>query len=143
MVGLSRFGGLWLRGGSGLWNLTTTPVALNTWESANDGIGGIDAQVNNGQIICRVPGFYVAYCSLTFTVTAGHVIYAEFYQNGLRGAGFRAHAEGIASGGPVNLFIIGAANLDIGDVVQVYVYSDQAGGTNFVHVDGQFGMINL
>lgn len=142
-MGLSRFGGLWLSGGSAIWNLTTTPVALNTWESVSDGAGGIDAQLNNGQIIIRVPGFYAAYCSLSFTIEAGSVLYAEFWVNGALGNQFRAHAEGIASGGPMNLFILGAANLKENDVVQVYVYSDQAGGTDFVHVDGQFGLISL
>lgn len=142
-MALTRFAGLWLRGGSGLWNLTTTPVALNTWEHANDGHGGIDAQVPYGQIIIKKPGYYIGYCSLTFTVTAGHIVYAEFYVNGAAGAGFRAHAEGIASGGPVNLFLMGGSDLNENDVVQVYVYSDQAGGTNFVHVDGQFGVMSL
>lgn len=138
-----RFAGLWLTNGSGLWNLTTTPVALNTWDHANDGLGGLDATTNNGQIIIKRPGIYAAYCSLTFTVTAGHVVYAEFRVNGAVGAWFRAHAEGIASGGPVNMFLLGASALNENDVVQVYVYSDQAGGTNFVHVDGQFGLIAL
>lgn len=142
-MALSRFAGLWLRGGSGLWNLTTTPAALNTWNHANNGHGGIEATVNNGQIIIKKPGYYIGYCSISFTVTAGSIIYAEFYVNGVPGAGFRAQAEGIASGGPVNLFLMGGSDLNENDVVQVYVSSDQAGGTNFIHVDGQFGVISV
>lgn len=142
---MNRIGGLWLAGGSGLWNLTTTPVALNTWDHANDGRGGIDADVVNGKIVCKVPGLYLAFVSLTFTVTAGHIIYAELRENDNApgGSQFRAHAEGIASGGPVNITLFGSANLNENDIVQVYVYSNQAGGTNFVHVDGQFGLLGI
>lgn len=140
---LERWAGLWTIGASGLVNLTTTPVLLNSWENAVDG-PGCDANVSGGQITIKVPGFYVAYASITFTATAGDTIYFEFYLNGVQNiVRFRNHAEGIASGGAVNVAILGGANMKIGDVVQIYMYSDNAGGTNFVHVDGQFGLITL
>ena len=138
----SRFGGLWVQGGAGVWSLTNVPAALTSWTDASDGIGGIDADLVDGKIVVKVPGVYMLYASLSFTIPAGSILTAIFYVNGVAG-GYSARAEGIASGGPVNLFMIGAGMGDVGDVVQVYIYSDQAGGTNFTLVDGQFGALSL
>ena len=141
-MGLSRFAGLWSIGNSGLWSAKTTPEALNAWSNATSAVG-VDATVSGGKLICKVPGYYLAHCQLSANLQAGEIFHIELRVNGATGSGFRASAEGIASGGLVNMALVGVANLKIGDYVQVYVYSNNAAGATFELVDGQFGILSI
>ena len=138
---MGRFAGLWTYGGAASLALTTAPVPMTLWTLASDG-PGVDASLADDGLHIKVPGFYAAYATMSFTADAGETIYAELRVNGLTGSGFRISAEGIASGGTVSMLVMGAANLNVGDVVQVYVYSDNV-ATTFTLVDGQFGVFGL
>lgn len=140
-MGLSRFGGLWTYGGVATQALDTTPTILSLWAHAADG-PGVNADVAASSLTIKVPGYYAAYVSLTFSADAGQVVFAELRLNGSVGAGFRAAHEGIASGGVVNLFFMGAANMNANDQVSVYVYDD-SDGTTLTLIDGQFGVISI
>lgn len=141
-MALSRFGGLWTHDGVAAMTLDTTPVLLTLWDHAAELSPGVTCSLADDGLHIKVPGFYVAYCSLSFAADAGEIVTAEFRVNGLVGAAFRGSAEGLASGGRVNVMFLGAAKLDKGDVVQVYVYSSAA-STTFTLVEGQFGLFSI
>lgn len=138
---MARFAGLWSVAGDGIANLTTTPVALTSWENAGDG-PGCNATREGGRIIVKVPGYYAAFCMLSFIGATGDTYYAEFRVNGEVGSWFRSSVDGVDNA-TSHLALMGAALLHEGDVIQIYVYSDNAGGATFTHTDGQFGIFSL
>lgn len=142
-MGLSRFGGLWVTNIPTAVATTTVPSILTAWTLQGSGPKGATGQADAdaGTITIRTPGWYLAHCSLSFDGDAGRTFYAEFRVNGVVGSHYRASAEGIASGGRVNLAFLGGANLHRGDVVSIYVYSDLA--ATMTIVDGQFGLISI
>lgn len=140
-MGNSRVGGLWIANVPTAVALTTVPGKLTAWVNEGTIPGCTDVDADEGTVVIKVPGWYVAHCSLSFDGDAGRTFYAEFRVNGLVGTHCRGSAEGIASGGRVNIAFIGAAFLHEGDVVTVYVYSDLA--ATMTLVDGQFGLFSL
>lgn len=137
-----QFGGLWTYGGTDSLTLDTTPILMTLWDNAASISPGVTSDLSQDGLVIKVPGIYFGYCSLSFTADAAEIVTAEFRVNGVVGATFRGSAEGIASGGRVNLMFMGAANLNVGDVVQVYVYSDTS-TTTFTLVEGQFGLFAI
>lgn len=137
---MSRYVGMWIYGGATARTLTTTPVILDDWVLAASGPGA-DADPDFGTVTIKVPGIYVSYCMLSFIGTTGDTYYVEFRVNGVVGAAFRGSVDGITSG-TAQFSAMGGARLHEGDVVSVYVYSDNAGGSTFTLVDGQFGLFN-
>lgn len=105
-MGLSRFGGLWITNVPTAVATTTVPTKLTAWTLAGDG-PGVDADATAGTLEVKKSGFYMCHCSLSFNGDAGRTFYAEFRINGVVGSHFRASAEGIASGGRVNLAFFG------------------------------------
>jgi len=138
---LTKFAGLWNYATSALWTVNTTPTKFNGWEHSQNG-PGVEADHNFGHIRIEQPGTYIAYAFLSFIGTTGDTYFVEFRENGNVGAGFRACVDGI-TGGVSHVSLMGAANVDPGDVIEMYIYSDNAGGSNFTLVDGQFGLFSM
>lgn len=136
----SRIGGLWITNVPTAVALSDVPAVLTAWVNAGTMPGWTDVSATAGTVTVRKPGWYLAHCALSFDLDAGRTAYAEFRVNGVVGSHFRSSVEGIASGGRVNLSILGGAFLHEGDVVTIYVYSDLA--ATMTLVDGQFGIFS-
>lgn len=137
----TKYGGLWNYATATLETVTTTPAKLTSWEHAQDG-PGVNADKTLARLIVEQPGMYIAYAHLSFMGTTGDTYFFEFRENGNLGAGFRNCVDGL-TGGVSHVSLMGAADANIGDAIELYVYSDNAGGSNFTLVDGQFGLLSL
>jgi len=131
-------GGLWNYKATQLDTVNDTPTIFRSWEAANS-ILGVDADNVAGTLTIKQPGVYVGYAMLSFMGTTGDTYFVELRVNGGLGLGFRAGVDGI-TGGMSHMSVMGAAQLNVGDVISLYVYSDNAAGSNFTLVDGQFGV---
>lgn len=134
-----RIGGLWNYAATQLDTVNTTPTIFRSWEHANTPQAGIEVDATAGTLRILQPGLYLAYAMLSFIGTTGDTYFAEFRVNGAVGAGFRCCVDGI-TGGVSHMSVMGGSQLHEGDVVSLYVYSDNAAGSNFTLVDAQFGV---
>ena len=113
---------------------------LRQWNKASD--LGIDAQLSTDSIRIEVPGNHFVQCTLSFYGEADVTYYAEIRVNGLT-LGLVSTQEVTVASKPFNMTVIGAGTVDIGDLVSVYIGSDEAGGANFRLLYGQFGVMSL
>lgn len=134
-----RIGGLWNYGATQLDTVDTTPILFRSWEHANSPQMGIEVDKAAGTLRILQPGLYLAYAMLSFIGTTGDTYFAELRVNGAVGVGFRCSVDGI-TGGVSHMSVMGGSRLNVGDVVSLYVYSDNAAGSNFTLVDAQFGL---
>lgn len=132
-----RIGGLWNYAAAQLDTVNTTPTIFRSWEHAS-GVG-IDADAAAGTVTIKQPGFHLAYAMLSFIGTTGDTYFAEFRVNGAVGAGFRCSVDGLTDG-VSHMSVMGGSVLNVGDVISLYIYSDNAAGSNFTLVDAQFGV---
>lgn len=141
-MGLTRFGGLWIDDGFTAISVDDTSAIFTSWEHGAAGPGTtVDADA--GTLRVDIAGFYIGYCNISALVAAADTVFFEFRVNDVAWGAFKGSAEGIASGGVVNIAFMGGARLNEGDVVSVYVYSNNAGGTAVTPVDAQFGLIGV
>lgn len=135
-----RVAGLSVREGTDTQTITTTPALCTLWATGSAN-AGFDVDLGQDGFVVKVPGWTYAVCSMCFSGDATHTVHAEFRVNGTT-VGKRGSAEIIASGGITTLTFHDGADLNIGDVVQVYVYDDD-NGTQLTLVDGQFGLLQV
>lgn len=124
---------------------TSTPAKL-----ANIGASGIYEGVNvvhaDNKIIIKTPGLYQVFAQVSFAKGAAdgadnfHVF---LYRNGLStGFGFaRYMAAAVADVGSGSLY--GILDLNVNDVLELYLFTDGAGPYTITVVDAQFGVIGL
>ena len=139
-MGLSRFGAQWLDGGVAPIQLTTTPHAYDIFNHRQNG-PGVDA-LADGRLLVKVPGYYLAMFNLSFNGQAGVIYFAQMREDGVAYS-YIASAEGIASGGRVNLTLIAGGHPDKDTYVQVYVYCNSAVAKTFTPTHAQFSVISL
>lgn len=115
---------------------------LRQWELAAE--SGPDADLGQDAIVIKTPGTYFVHASLSFRGTAGVTYYAELRVNDARVQGGLLAAQHVpTTGEPFNMTVVGAGLLNEGDIVSVYVGSDEAGGANFQMLYGQFGLFKV
>ena len=135
----NRFGGAWLEGGVAPITLTTTPYAFDLYNHYQSGPGVL---AEAGKLLVQVPGYYLATFNLSFNGAAGVIYFAQMREDGVASA-FISSAEGIASGGRVNLSLIAGGHPDKDAIIQVYVYCNQAVAQIFTPTHAQFSVVNL
>ena len=136
----NRFGAIWLDGGVAPISLTTTPYAFDIYNHYQDG-PGVDAGLD-GKFHIKVPGFYMVTFNISFNGVAGVIYFAQIREDGATSS-YTASAEGIASGGRVNLTLVAGGKPNKDAVVQAYVYSNNAVAQAFTPTHAQFSIISL
>ena len=112
------------------------------WDSVGE--FGIDAQLEQDAIRIKVAGNHFLNCGITFHGEANVTYFAELRRNGLRIAeGFMAAQEVTIADKPFHMAVFGAYTLREGDLISVYIGSDEAGGADFRMIYGQFGVMSL
>lgn len=140
-MGLSRWAALWTTSGSqAAKTLTTAPTLLDRWISAHDG-PGVDAQAASDGIRIKVPGTYLAIANISFIGATGDTYTMQLRVNGA-GTDIRSTVDGLSNATSF-MSIMAAAPLSEGDVVSVYVFSDNGAGSTFTLTNGQFGVVSI
>jgi len=140
-MALSRFGGMWTYANA--TPLTDIPradeAALKvTWQRGQG--KGVEVDHLTGDFTVQVPGFYLAFATLSFIGTTGITYFFEMATPDSTGF-FRATADGL-TGGAVNVALVGGSDFNEGDVVSLYIWCDED-GENITIVDGQFGLLSI
>ena len=138
-MGLSRLGACWLDGGVAPITLTTTPYAFNIYNNHQSGPGVV---AEAGKLYIKQPGYYLATFNLSFNGVAGVIYFAQMREDG-EPSSYVASAEGIASGGRVNLALLAGGHPHKDAVIQVYVYCNNAVAKSFTPTHAQFAVISL
>lgn len=100
--------------------VTTTPVKLG-YISAYTLKEGMQAVVGENSLIAKVPGIYSILTSVSLSIDANTNVYLAIYKNG-EFTGF-VSSQYVTVSGISNIVVFGTLELDIDDVVEIYIYS--------------------
>ncbi len=120
---MNRFGTCWLNGNAAPLTIGTTPEGFILYNHYQDG-PGVDASPD-GKLTIKVPGYYWAAANISFNGQAGVVYYFQIREDGDTNE-FVASAEGIASGGRVNVTVLAGGHPNKDAVLQLYFWSNTA-----------------
>lgn len=139
MTANGKVAGLVTQGGAVAQNVTTTPGLLVLWTTAGT-VYGAKASTLHSRVQATVKGAYFVSASLSFQGgDAGDVYTVTVYKNGVATA-YSASMTAESADTDYNIVVHGGLSLNGGDVVQLYVSTDNAGGSTFTLVHGQFGI---
>lgn len=125
--------------------VSSTPAKLTNL-GATGTYYGVTLDNANNRLIVKVPGLYHIFAQVSFQkeTTDGADNYHIFlYRNGVTtGYGFARYlAASVADLGSGSLNAI--LDLNVNDVLELYVFTDAAGPSTVTVVDAQFGLMNL
>lgn len=97
-----------------------TPVKLG-YISAYTKFDGADADVGENSLRAKVPGTYVVEATIALTTDADDNFYLSLYQNGVF-TGFR-NVGLVTTSGFTNITVRGIVDIDVNDLLEVYINS--------------------
>jgi len=135
----TRFAGLYTFDGT---TVDTIWAMGQTRQWMYDAETGMDAQLGTDSIQIKVGGFHFVNCALSFYGDADVTYFVELRVNGAReGSGLMAAQEVTVVDKAFHVSVFGAGYLKVGDLVSVYVGSDEL--ASFQMVYGQFGVMAI
>lgn len=120
--------------------VTQTPVKLG-YISAYTIFEGADAVPGNNALRVKIPGTYLVTATIALNVDSADNFYISIYKNGI--------ATGFRNGGYVsliglsNISVHGVLELDVDDLVELYINAGTAGSYAITVGSAQFSMVGV